>query len=85
LAGCVAKTGRYVGSEMSEQDTSVEQILMEANIREFGHAISLICALEVGGKITPEEAYKLIKKTWHDLKLTRKSLFDADKRTPPQC
>jgi hypothetical protein len=66
-------------AEMSEQDTSVEKILMEANIREFGHAISLICALEVGGKITSEEAYTLIKKTWHDLKLSRKSLFEGER------
>jgi hypothetical protein len=65
---------------MDEPDTSIERILMEANIREFGHAIGLICALEAGGKISPDEAYKQIKKTWQDLKLTRKSLFDGGKR-----
>jgi transcriptional regulator with AAA-type ATPase domain len=63
-----------------EQDTSLEQALMNANIREFGHTISLICALESGGKITPDEAYRLIKKTWQELKLSRKSLLDGDKK-----
>jgi hypothetical protein len=65
---------------MSEQDLSIEQVMLEANIREFGHTISLICALEVGGKITSEEAYKQIKKTWQGLKLSRKSLFEGDKK-----
>jgi hypothetical protein len=65
---------------MSEQDLSVEQVMLEANIREFGHTISLICALEVGGKITSDEAYRLIKKTWQELKLSRKSLFAGDKK-----
>ena len=41
---------------MSERDHYLEQILMEANIREFGHTISLICALETGGKITSERS-----------------------------
>ena len=66
-------------SEQESADTSVERVIMEANIREFGHSISLICALETGGKISPEEAYRLIKKTWHDLKLSRKSLFEGNK------
>lgn len=48
---------------------------MEANIREFGHTISLICALETGGKISSEEAYALIKKTWKELRASRKMLF----------
>jgi hypothetical protein len=59
---------------MSDAEFSVEDILMEANIREFGHTISLICALEAGDKITSEEAYALIKKTWRDLKTSRKGL-----------
>lgn len=54
---------------------SPEDMLLEANIREFGHTISLICALETGGKLNADEAYTLIKKTWSELKLSRKSLF----------
>ena len=40
---------------MASEDLSPEQIIMEANIREFGHRISMICALETGGKITSDE------------------------------
>lgn len=60
---------------MADDFSTPEEILMEANIKEFGHTISLICALETGDKITPDEAYKLIKKTWKELRLSRKSLF----------
>jgi hypothetical protein len=60
---------------INDDEFSAEQILMEANIREFGHSISLICALETGGKITPQEAYALIKKTWRELKTSRRGLF----------
>ncbi len=64
---------------MADADFSLEELLMEANIREFGHTISLICALETGGKITSQEAYALIKKTWRDLKTSRKGLFGDGK------
>lgn len=67
---------------MAQADFMPEEVLLEANIREFSHTISLICALEAGGKITVEEAYALIKRTWNELKVTRKSLYDDKK--PPQ-
>ena len=54
---------------------------MEANIREFGHRISMICALETGGKITSDEAYARIKENWKLLKSSRKNLLDGD--NPP--
>jgi hypothetical protein len=66
---------------MDEEDAEVEQIIMEANIKEFGHRISLICALETGGKISSEEAYARIKQTWKELKVSRKGLL-GDKHPP---
>lgn len=76
---------------MTDQDSeatpdpgfSLEEVLLEANIREFGHTISLICALETGGKLTADEAYALIKKTWNELKVSRKNLFPGQKPKPP--
>ena len=62
---------------MLDNTFSPEQVLMDANIREFGQAISLICALEMGGKITPEEAYTLIRKTWRELQQSRRLLRGA--------
>lgn len=64
-----------------DDDDFPERMIMEANIREFGHTISMICALETGGKITSEEAYELIKKSWRELKLSRKNLL-GDHRPP---
>jgi hypothetical protein len=66
---------------MNEDDLLPEQIIMEANIKEFGHRISLICALETGGKITSDEAYARIKQTWKELKGSRKGLL-GDKQPP---
>jgi len=60
---------------MPEPGFSPEEVLLDANIREFGHTISLICALESGGKITADEAFTMIKKTWSELKTSRKSLL----------
>lgn len=60
---------------MIEDTFSPEKVLMDANIREFGQAISLICALESGGKLTAEEAYELIRKTWRELKHSHKLLM----------
>ncbi len=61
---------------MSEDGFSPERLLMEANIKEFAYKIGMICALEVGGKITPEEAYHRIKDNWALLKASRKNLLD---------
>ncbi len=60
---------------MTDVGSPLEDALMDANIREFGHTISLICALETGGKITADEAYALIKKSWKELRTSRKSLL----------
>ena len=60
---------------MPTDEDSPEQIIMEANIREFGHKISMICALETGGKITSDEAYTRIKANWKHLKASRKNLL----------
>jgi len=66
---------------MSQQDFSPEKLIMDANIKEFGYRISMICALESGGKITQEEAYLRIKETWHSLKSSRQNLRED---APPQ-
>lgn len=64
---------------MAEQDFSPETMIMEANIREFAYSISMICALETGGKLTAEEAYAAIKVNWKKLDASRKNLFGDGK------
>lgn len=53
-----------------------ENLVFNANIQEFANQVSLICALETNGKVTPQEAYKRIKQMWKELKNSKKQLLD---------
>lgn len=44
----------------------------EKKLGQFSDKIDIIVGLEIGGKITPEEAYQRIKQLYKDLKTTRK-------------
>ncbi|WP_055074498.1 hypothetical protein [Pseudanabaena sp. 'Roaring Creek'] len=55
-----------------------ENLAFNANLQEFANRISLICALETGGKIPPMEAYKQIKDLWAELDQSRKNLLSED-------
>lgn len=48
-------------------DTSIE-------LRAFANRVSYICGLENNGKLTPEEAYKKVRKHYKALKKYIKSL-----------
>lgn len=69
--------GRYRG------EFSPEHLAFNANLQEFAQRVSLICGLETGGKIPPDEAYDSIKKLWADLKESKKNLLDAIERDKP--
>ncbi|CAN1212052.1 hypothetical protein TUMEXPCC7403_17735 [Tumidithrix helvetica PCC 7403] len=56
---------------------SLENLAFDANLQEFANRITIICALENGGKISPQDAYKQIKQLWADLKKSKKSLLDS--------
>ena len=58
------------------------KIVFNANLQEFSNKVSILCALETGGKITPEQAYKEIKALWKTLKLTKKELLENTSFTP---
>lgn len=45
----------------------------ERALARFGDKVSFIAGLEVGGKITPEDAYKEIKVMYKELKSLRKA------------
>lgn len=59
--------------------TTLPNLTFNANLQEFAQRVSLVCNLETGGKITPEEAYGQIKDLWKQLKASKKQLLD----TPP--
>lgn len=44
----------------------------EKSMAEFSHRISIVAAMEVSGKISPEEAYKEIRALYKQLKKERK-------------
>ena len=45
----------------------------EKALRSFGIQVEIICAMELAGKITPEEAYQRIKSELKQVKRIRKS------------
>jgi hypothetical protein len=57
---------------------SPENLAFDANLQEFTNRISIICALETGGKISPIEAYQQIKDLWKKLDRSRKNLLGDD-------
>jgi len=56
------------------QHRPTEDIIFDANLKEFAHRIGIICALEAGEKIAAEEAYKQIKSLYKELKKSKKAL-----------
>jgi len=45
----------------------------EQALRTFGIQVEIICAMELGGSITPEEAHQRVKEEYKKLKAIRKS------------
>lgn len=76
LSNFVNPRSRYYGQ------FTPENLVFNANLQEFAHRVSLICGLETGGKITPEEFYKQIETLWEQLKRSKKELRIS--QAPPQ-
>ncbi len=53
--------------------------LMDESLQAFANDVGIVCALEAGGKITPQDAYKQIKGRWKELKKAKKALYPKDK------
>jgi len=51
-----------------------EEMIFDANLREFAARVGIICGLEAGDKITPAEAYQRIRDLWKELKKSKKNL-----------
>lgn len=60
-----------------------EQLVFNANLQEFAQRISLLCSLETGGKLSPEETYQEIKELWQNLTESKKRLLDEVRRDRP--
>ncbi len=51
-----------------------EHLMFNANLQEFAHYVSITCALETGGKISPIEAIQRIEKLWEELQASKVQL-----------
>jgi hypothetical protein len=54
---------------------SPENLLFNANLQEFSHRVSIICALETGGKISTQEAFLQVAELWHQLEESKQNLI----------
>lgn len=60
-----------------------ENLVFNANLQEFAQKVNFVCALETGGKLPPEQAYKEIKRLWKSLKRSKKELGIGQKPFQP--
>jgi hypothetical protein len=74
-----ADKDQYINPRFSYRgEFSPENLAFNDNLQEFTNRVSIICALETGGKISPIEAYKQIKDLWTELDLSKKNLLADD-------
>ncbi|MBD2176934.1 hypothetical protein H6F42_08425 [Pseudanabaena sp. FACHB-1998] len=52
-----------------------ENLMFNANLQEFSHRVSIICALETGGKLSAHEAYSKIEELWQQLNQSKQNLL----------
>ncbi|MBD2151271.1 hypothetical protein H6F44_14230 [Pseudanabaena sp. FACHB-1277] len=52
-----------------------ENLMFNSNLQEFSHRISIICALETGGKISSAEAYTQIEELWQQLARSHREIL----------
>jgi hypothetical protein len=68
LAALMFSRSRYYG------EFTPQNLAFNANLQEFSQSVGYICALETGGKLSPQEAYKKVKKLYKRLKKSKKAL-----------
>ena len=51
-----------------------KNLMFNSNLQEFSHRLSIICALETGGKISSQDAFAQITDLWRQLELSKQNL-----------
>ncbi len=59
-------------------EATPQNLAFNSGLQEFSQKISYICNLEMAGKVSPEEAYKEIKRLWEQLQQLKKELGIGD-------
>ena len=57
--------------------------LFEKELQKFAYDIEILCALESGGKLEANEAYRKIKVRWKKLKRLKKDLSPKEAEIAP--
>ncbi len=52
-----------------------QNLAFNANLQEFANRVSIICALETNGKLSPQEAYQQINQLWTVLASSEQNLL----------
>jgi predicted transcriptional regulator YheO len=62
-------SNRYYG------EFTPENLVFDANLQHFSRQVGLICALENGGKISPQDAFNQISDLWETLERSAYNLL----------
>jgi isopropylmalate/homocitrate/citramalate synthase len=55
-----------------------QNLAFNANLQEFANRVSIICALETNGKLTPQAAYEQIQQLWTALTNSEQNLLENE-------
>lgn len=61
-----------------QDEFSAENVMFDANLKEFATRVGMICGLEAGGRLTAQEAYRQIRDLWKQLKRSHRNLGIGD-------
>jgi pyruvate-formate lyase-activating enzyme len=72
----ISPISRYYG------EFTPQNLAFNANLQEFANRVSIICALETNGKLTPQDAYQQIFQLWTALAASEKNLLEDPSDEP---
>ncbi len=75
----MSTAGKLVVGDLDEKG---KKSVLDSELQDFAMQVSMICALEAGGKLNSVEAYKKIKIIFKELKSTKRALYPKAVPTP---
>lgn len=60
------------------EDWTPQRLAFHQNLETFAERIGLIVALQSNGKLSQDEAYAEIRRTWHQLKDSKSTLLHPE-------
>jgi hypothetical protein len=75
----IKKTANLISADQTTADEGED--VLDSRLQDYATKVSMICALEAGGKVPPLEAYRRIKAEWKRLKSLKREMFPKDNKT----